>query len=148
MPLYFWIKALHFVGIVAWFAGLFYIFRLFVYHVREKDKDAVTRVFSEMESKLLRIITVPAGVFVLLTGSLLAWLMPGVLSKEWFWIKMIGVLVLHAYQALAIHVHRRFSRADYFLSERACRMLNELPTLCLLLNVAMAVLKPWGSTAI
>lgn len=142
MPIYFWIKALHIVGIVAWFAGLFYIFRLFVYHVRERDKEAVTRVFSEMERKLLRIITVPAGIFVILTGGALAWLMPGVLSTEWFWIKMVGVLVLHAYQALAVHVHRRFASGDYFLSEKACRVINEIPTLCLLLNVAMAVLKP------
>lgn len=142
--MYLGIKVVHLVSLVAWFAGLFYIFRLFVYHRREKGNEALCAVFSEMERKLLKIITLPASILTLLSGIGMLVLFPGWLSQPWFHVKMIGVLALFSYQALAIHTQRRFSRGDFFLSERSCRMINELPTVALILNVSMAVLKPWS----
>ena len=140
--MYLGIKALHIVSLVAWFAGLFYIFRLFVYHRREFQNAPLCSVFVEMERKLLRIITLPAGLLTLGSGIAMLALSPGWLSQRWFHVKMLGVIALFAYQGLAFHTLKRFSKGDFFLSEKACRIINEFPTIFLILNVSMAILKP------
>jgi len=74
--LYLSIKSLHIISMVAWFAGLFYIFRLFVYHVQKKDSQEVCTTFLIMEEKLLRIIMLPAMIFTLATGIFMIVLVP------------------------------------------------------------------------
>lgn len=140
--MYLGIKVLHVVSLVAWFAGLFYIFRLFVYHRRESQNASICAVFAEMERKLLKIITLPASLLTLASGIAMLALSPDWLSQRWFHIKMVGVIALYAYQWLAFYTQNCFSRGDFYLSERACRIINEFPTIFLILNVSMAVLKP------
>ena len=142
--MYLAIKAIHIVAIVAWFAGLFYIFRLFVYHRREYEFPAICAVFSEMERKLIRIIIVPASFLTLVSGIGMVALSPDWLHQSWLHVKIGGVVALLAYQKFGIQTQRRFSAGDFFLSERVCRSINEIPTLILILNVVMAVLKPWS----
>ena len=139
---YLWIKAFHIIFMVAWFAGLFYIFRLFVYHVKHKDRPEVVQVLNVMESKLLRIIMAPALFFTILLGSFLIVLNPAVLYAGWFHAKLTGVFFLILYHILAVMTHRQFARGNYWLSEKACRMINEIPTLCLFLVVILVVVKP------
>ena len=141
---YLHIKVLHLVAMVAWFAGLFYIFRLFVYHVKEKSSAHTAQTLSLMESKLLRIIMMPASIIVLLSGLTLAFLAAGTFSSPWFHAKMLGVVALFGYQHFAVRVQRRFAKEDYFLTEKQCRYINEVPTLLLIIIVSLVILKPWS----
>ena len=127
---------------VAWFAGLFYIFRLFVYHAKHRNNPELAAVYTVMEKKLLRIIMIPAMILTMVFGFLLIVLNPAVLRAGWFYGKLGGVAFLVAYQVLAVLTQERFSRGDYWLSEKACRIINEVPTLILVWIVILAVVKP------
>ena len=138
------IRAFHLIAVVAWYAGLFYIFRLFVYHVQNKKNADMARVFEVMEAKLLRIIMIPASVLTLASGLLLAYLLEGTWSSPWFHGKLLGVVFLFLYQGLAFRTHQRFTRSEFFLTETQCRWINEVPTILLIWIVTLAVLKPWS----
>lgn len=142
--LYLWVKAFHLIFMVAWFAGLFYIFRLFVYHRHFKDQENMTRAYATMERKLIYVIMHPAMLFTILLGVLLIAMNPSVLRAPWFHVKLLGVAGLIGYQIFAGIVAKRFARGDFFLSEKACRFINEVPTLLLFLIVIMVVVKPWS----
>jgi putative membrane protein len=141
--MYLEVKALHIITVVAWFAGLFYIFRLFVYHRKSHANEDVCAVLSIMERKLLRYICLPAMIAVLATGTILVALMPVFMTQKWFWIKIALVALLLAYQGLAELTYQRFSEGRFFLSEKECRFINEFPTLVLMGAVLLVVLKPF-----
>jgi len=128
---------------VAWFAGLFYIFRLFVYHRKYCEEPKLCEVYRIMEGKLLKIIMIPASILTLIFGLLMIGMQPGFLSQGWLWIKLAGVLGLYIYQWFSYQTYQRFSKKDFFLTERQCRMINEIPTLALFLIVIMVVIKPF-----
>lgn len=140
---YLTIKALHIIGVTAWFAGLFYIFRLYVYHVENSGTAAVAQVLTTMERRLYYAITWPAMVFALTMGGALLALNPGLLASGWFRVKLACLVPLFAYHFFAGHVRKRFARAEYFLTSRQCRFINEVPTLVLLAVVPLAVIKPF-----
>ena len=127
---------------VAWFAGLFYIFRLFVYHVKFQTEPKLAAAYELMERKLLYMIMHPAMLLTIIFGVWLIFLNPALLKQGWFHSKLSGVLVLIAYQIFAGVVRRKFSQGNFFLSERACRIINEVPTLLLIGIVIFAVTKP------
>lgn len=141
--LYLTVKSLHLIGVVSWFAGLFYIFRLFVYHVENKDKQDVASVLSVMERKLYCYITTPAMVFTLVMGIILLWMNPGLFQMGWFHAKLFGLVPLFVYHFYAGHVRGRFLQADYILSGKQCRLINEVPTAVLVVVVFLVVLKPF-----
>lgn len=136
------IKAMHLISLVSWFAGLFYIFRLYVYHRQHSTNESVTSVLHVMERRLLKAIIIPASLLTLGTGLTLVWIRSDVLSETWFWGKMTLVLFLFAYQGLAWRTCFRFRDGRYDLSEKACRIINELPTIVLIGAVFFVVLKP------
>lgn len=140
--LYLWLKAFHLIFMVAWFAGLFYIFRLFVYHAKFRDQENMRQAYRLMERKLLYMIMHPAMLLTLLLGILLISMNPPVLRAPWFHVKLACVGLLVAYQIFAGVVAKRFARGDFFLSERACRIINEVPTLMLIVIIIMVVVKP------
>ncbi len=142
MNAYLWIKSLHLISMVCWFAGLFYIFRLFVYHAKYKNKSDLAEAYSVMEGKLLAMIMHPALFLTVFSGSLLISLNPSVMRAGWFHAKLGAVFFLIAYHTLSVMTHRRFSRGDYWLSERACRIINEVPTIGLILIIILVVIKP------
>jgi protoporphyrinogen IX oxidase len=142
--LYLWLKAFHIIFMVAWFAGLFYIFRLFVYHAKYRDQDNMRQAYALMERKLLYVIMHPAMLLTLLLGILLIALNPAVLRAPWFHAKLLGVALLVGYQVFAGITAKRFARGDFFLSEKACRFINEVPTLLLIAIVILVVIKPWA----
>lgn len=139
--LYLTFKALHFVALVAWFAGMFYIWRLFVYHA-ETDSDAVRETLAVMEGKLYRIIMVPASVATLCFGLATISQVPTVLQSAWIWVKLGFVAGLFALQFLANRFRKRLAAGERFDSKRF-RMLNEVPTLILIVVVLLAVFKPF-----
>jgi putative membrane protein len=139
---YLWIKSLHVISLVAWFAGLFYIFRLFVYHVQNKGSLDMSRVFKTMELKLLRIIVLPASIATILTGTSLVWMEPLWLKQGWFHVKILFVIFLMIYQWVAFLTRKQFERDNFIFTERQCRIINEVPTIILAVVVLMVILKP------
>ena len=141
--LYLWLKSFHIVFVVTWFAGLFYIFRLFVYHAQHKDYEVIAAAYSTMERKLLYGIMHPSMFLTIVFGSLLAAMNPDILNQHWFHAKIGAVLVLVAYQIYAGIIQSRFARGNYCLSERACRWINEMPGILLVAIVLLVTFRPW-----
>lgn len=141
--LYHWFKMIHLIAMVAWFAGMFYIFRLFVYHVKHRDEPSVVATLITMEEKLLRIIMKPAMVVTFVFGFAMLYVKPVWFQYGWIWVKIVGVFGLVAYHFYALSIHRKMAQGQYPLTERACRFINEVPTLFLFLVVFLAVIKPF-----
>ena len=140
---YHWLRALHIIGIVTWFAGLFYIFRLYVYHVENHEKPEVTGLLATMERRLFRGICWPAMVFTVVFGVLLFAQMPEhYLRQPWFHIKGLGLAILLGYHFYAGKVRLDLARGRCTLTSRQCRLINEVPVVPLVLMVIMAVVKP------
>ena len=137
-----WLKALHLIAVVAWFAGLFYMFRLFVYHSENTGKPEVTDVLKSMAWRLYRVITTPALIATFVFGLGMIALNPAYLSLGWFQAKLVLVLGLAGYHGYVGSVRRRFAADDVYLTSRQCRIRNEIPTLFLIAIVLLAVLRP------
>lgn len=137
------LKSVHIISVIAWFAGLFYIFRLYVYHRQNSDNNEVSKIFSMMERRLLCFIITPASILTLLSGAGLITLNPAYLEQKWLWLKIFFVALLLTYQFLSWFTYRRFLKGQFILSEKQCRCINEWPTLVLIVVVCLVVLKPW-----
>lgn len=140
--MYLWIKAFHLIAMIAWFAGLFYIFRLFVYHVKYKNEPKLCEVYQVMEYKLLYVIMHPAMTVTLICGIWMLILNPALLQMHWLHAKLALVIALMAYQFFCGLTRRRFAKGDFFLSEKQCRMINEVPTLILIAVVILVIVRP------
>lgn len=138
-----YIKAFHIISMVAWFAGLFYLPRLFVYHSESSDLISTAR-FKQMERRLYYGITWPAG---LLTTSLGLWLlsynMHFYLTAGWMHAKIGLVLLLWAYHLSCGHYLRKFACDRNDKKSFFYRVFNELPTFFLLTIVLLVVVKPF-----
>lgn len=135
-----WIKAWHVVFMVTWFAGLFYLPRLFVYHASTSDGPGVLR-FRVMERRLFAIMTLGA----LLTAGFGIWLLainPGLLKTGWMQVKIALLALLIAYHAGCWRLVRDFAAGRNVRSHRWYRWFNEVPTLLLIAIVLLAVAKP------
>lgn len=136
------VKSLHLIGVIAWFAGLFYIFRLYVYHVENKDNPPVTQVLSVMERRLYRCITTPAMFFAVAMGVWLLILNPGLMREGWMHAKLLALVFLFGYHGYAGRVRRQLLEGVFPLTARQCRLINEVPTVILLIIVPLAIIKP------
>jgi putative membrane protein len=140
--LYLWLKALHIVSIVCWFAGLFYLPRLFVYHAMSEDSISRER-FQTMERKLYRGIMVPSMIATLAFGIGLVALNPALFSSGWLHAKLVLVVLLIGYHHVCGAQVRRFARNENTRSHVFYRWFNELPVLALLAIVILVVVKPF-----
>jgi protoporphyrinogen IX oxidase len=141
---YDWLRALHIIGVVTWFAGLFYIFRLYVYHVENRDKPELVATLEVMERRLYRGICWPAMIATTVFGLWLwssSW--RGYLALGWFHVKLTALLALFGYHFYSGKVRKDFAAGRIDLSSRQCRLINEVPTVLLLIIVIMAVVKPF-----
>lgn len=140
MTLYLVLKALHLISMVAWFAGLFYLPRLFVYHV---EKPEAAPVLSVMEYKLSRFIMLPAALGTFAFGLSMILISPEIMAMGWLHAKLGFVLLLVAYHA-SLELHRlNLATGRNTKSGRFFRMYNEVPTLILIAIIFLAVLKPF-----
>ena len=148
--MYFLFKSLHIIGFVSWFAGLFYLPRLFVYHVEGLKKRGVVagsemdQLFQHQERLLLRAIMNPAMIAAYVFGISMIVIDP-LLFKQGGWLhaKIAAVFALsgvHGYFAKSV---KSFGRGQYVGSPRYWRMMNEAPTLLMILIVVLAVVKPF-----
>lgn len=141
--IYPWVKSLHIMAVISWMAGLFYLPRLFVYHVEkaEKVQDAPA-IFQEMEEKLIRVIMRPAMVVSWVCGLLMV-LTPGIVdwAEIWPWTKgasVIGMTWFHHWLAMR---RKDFLEGRNRLTGRQYRMMNEVPTLLMVVIVLAVILK-------
>ena len=135
-----WIKALHIVFVVTWFAGLFYLPRLFIYHV-ESDNAAVRAQLKIMQRRLL-VITHIGAALALLFGIWMLVLAPAYLQQGWLHAKLALVVGLIAYHAYLVRMKNLFAQDRCPYSSRWLRVFNEVPALFLVAIVLLAVLKP------
>jgi len=135
-----WIKALHVIFMVTWFAGLFYLPRLFVYHVDCHDQTGHER-FLVMERKLFAIMTIGAA-FTTVFGVWLLLEMHWPLTELWLQIKLLLIAALFAYHVYCAVLVRRFRANSNPYSGVFYRWFNEFPALILIAVVLLAVLRP------
>ena len=141
--LYLWLKALHIIAVVCWFAGLFYLPRLFVYHAMSEDETSRER-FCTMERKLYRGIMLPSMIATLIFGIWLISLNPGYyFSQGWMHAKLALVVLLIAYHHICGAQLKRFARGENQRSHVFYRWFNEAPVLALLAIVILVVVKPF-----
>ncbi len=138
-----WVLALHIIFVIIWFAGLFYLPRLFVYHASCADQPGRDR-FKIMERKLY-VMTHIGAIGTLLMGSwlLMSYAWVAYASTGWLPIKLVMVLGLLAFHGYCGKLLRDFKDEKNILSERFYRLINEIPVLPLFVIVIMVVVKPF-----
>ena len=136
-----WLKAFHVVFVVTWFAGLFYLPRLFVYHAVTTDQISLER-FKIMERRLYIIMSIGALLAALFGIAMLA-AAPGYLQMGWLHAKLSLVLVLVGYHLWCRHLVQAFAEDHNTHSQRWYRWFNEAPSLLLIAIVILAVVKPF-----
>ncbi len=145
---YLWTKALHVVSVISWMAGLFYLPRLFVYHVEGLKKQGVVAasemdlLFQHQERLLLRAIMNPAMVATWVFGLALV-LTPGIVvwTDVWPWVKAGSVVAMTGFHMWLAGRRRDFEQGSNRLTGRQYRMMNEVPTVLMLLIVFSVILK-------
>ena len=138
-----WVKALHVIAVVAWMAGLFYLPRLFVYHAeRAKAGDEMDALFQTMERRLLKGIMNPAMIAAWIFGLALV-MTPGIVdwSLVWPWTKAGSVCLMTWFHIWLGQRRKEFAAGSNVLSGRRYRMMNEVPTLLLIIIVTSVIVK-------
>uniref|UniRef100_B8HTV0 Protoporphyrinogen IX oxidase n=1 Tax=Cyanothece sp. (strain PCC 7425 / ATCC 29141) TaxID=395961 RepID=B8HTV0_CYAP4 len=152
---YLWFKSFHIIGFVAWFAGLFYLPRLFVYHIEAEERPEAVRAvlkeeFSLMEKRLYKLIMNPAMIFTILMAIGLVWTEPEVLKQPWLHVKLVFVLLLVGFHHYCGSVMKKLAAGTCTITAIRMRQLNEVPTILLGLVVLLAIFKsnlPTSATA-
>lgn len=139
-----WVKAFHLMAVVTWFAALFYLPRLFVYHAMCEDQAGNER-FKIMERKLYRGIMTPSAVMVLLLGIwLMSYYTPDQLkAMHWLHAKLLLVLLLFGYHGMCGRILKQFAVNKNPRSHVFYRWFNEMPVLILVAVIILAVVKPF-----
>lgn len=141
-----WLKAFHIIGVVSWFAGLFYLPRLFVYHAQIQrgvvDDPVGNARFKVMERKLFGIMTI-GGVIAAVFGVAMIVAAPDYLLMRWLHLKLVLVLGLVAYHGACFAVVQQFAADGNARTERWYRIFNEVPALFLITIVILVVVKPF-----
>ncbi|MCP9850070.1 protoporphyrinogen oxidase HemJ [Cyanobium sp. Morenito 9A2] len=143
---YLWFKTLHIVGVVVWFAGLFYLVRLFIYHVEAEElaeplRGAFKAQYGLMERRLANIITTPGMAVALAMAVGLLALQPAWLHQSWMHAKLAVVVALLTYHAVCYRLMGQLGAGTCRWGAKQLRALNELPTLMLVLVVMLVVFK-------
>jgi len=139
MP-YLWLKAFHVMFVISWFAGIFYLPRLFVYHADTTDEPGHER-FKVMERRLYKLMNLAAALAVT-AGLGLLWLTPAWLSQRWLQGKLVLVIGLVVYHIWCGRLMSGFRDGGNRHSARWYRFFNEIPALLLIAIVALAIVKP------
>lgn len=143
---YYWFKAFHLIGIVVWFAGLFYLVRLFVYHAEaeqesEPARSILKKQYGIMEQRLYSIITTPGMILTVAMAIGLISTEPEILKSTWLHIKLAFVILLIGYHFFCKRIMRKLAEGECQWTGQQFRALNEAPTILLVLIVLLAVFK-------
>ena len=140
--MYEWIKALHVIAVISWMAGMLYLPRLFVYHCEAEIGSKQSDTFKVMERRLLKAIINPAMIVTWLAGLYLAW------SGHWFtagWLhaKLALVLAMSAVHGFFVRWVRDFANDRRPHNQKFFRIINEVPTVLMILIVVLVIVKPF-----
>lgn len=143
---YSYIKALHLIFVITWFAGLFYIPRLFIYHIEANEKSSpekeiLTTQFKLMARRLWQIITWPSAILATLFALWLLVLVPGWLQQPWMHVKLVFVALLIGYHLKTHQIYRELQHNTIRYTSRFMRIWNEGATFILFAIVFLAILK-------
>ncbi len=140
-----WIKSLHVISVISWMAGMFYLPRLFVYHVEKAAIGSeMSETFKIMERRLLRAIINPAMIATWVFGLMMVFT-PGVIdwSQIWPWVKAASVLIMSGFHGWLSARRKDFVRDENTRSGRTYRLANEIPTVLMFVIVFMVIIKPF-----
>jgi putative membrane protein len=140
--MYLWLKALHIIAVISWMAGMLYLPRLFVYHASAKAGSEQSETFKVMERRLLRFIMTPAMTVTWLVGLVLM-LKGQWLGATWFHIKFALVLAMTILHGLFSHWVNEFAHDRDRHTPKFFRIVNEIPTVLMIVIVILAVVKPF-----
>lgn len=141
---YEWLRALHIIAVISWMAGMLYLPRLFVYHVDAEKGSVQSETFKTMERRLLKYIMTPAMTVSWVFGLSMLLANPGMMSGAgWMHVKMLLVVLMSGVHGMfAAHV-RRFANDENVKDAKFFRILNEAPTILMIIIVIMAVVQPF-----
>jgi protoporphyrinogen IX oxidase len=140
--MYEWIKALHVIAVISWMAGMLYLPRLFVYHCEAEPGSRQSETFKVMERRLLKAIINPAMIVTWLAGLYLAW-KGGWYASPWFHAKFFLVLVLSGVHGAFSRFVKDFAADRNTRSQKFYRVINEVPTVMMILIVILVIVKPF-----
>jgi putative membrane protein len=143
---YSWFKAFHIIGIVVWFAGLFYLVRLFIYHVEANQEPEPARTilknqYQIMEKRLYNIITTPGMLLTVAMAIGLLTTEPEILKQTWLHVKLGFVTLLLGYHHYCKRLMKQLAKDECRWNSQQLRALNEAPSLMLVVIVLLAVFK-------
>ncbi len=141
--MYEWIKALHVIAVISWMAGMLYLPRLFVYHCEAERGSKQSETFKVMERRLLRAIVNPAMIVTWLAGLYLVWAGHWY-SAPWFHAKFLLVLILSGVHGFFARCVKDFAADENLRSQRLYRIINEVPTILMILIVVLVIVKPFS----
>lgn len=143
--MYLWVKAFHLIAVVTWFAALFYLPRLFVYHAMARDRgdDQAIDYFRVMQRKLYRGIMTPSMIAVIALGAWLLFLVPAHLGNGWLHVKLALVLLLVGYHHACLAYMKRLADGTCRKSQTFFRWFNEAPVIALVAIIVLAMVKPF-----
>ena len=140
---YYWLLSFHIISVISWMAGMFYLPRLFVYHTRLEKGSYASEMFKEMERKLMRIIINPAMTAAWIFGLALSFGQDSWSAGGWFYIKFVAVLLMSGFHGYLSKWRRAFEKDENKHPEKYFRMMNEVPTILMIIIVFMVFLKPF-----
>ena len=139
---YLWVKALHVIAVISWMAGMLYLPRLFIYHCDAEKGSKQSETFKVMERRLLRLIINPAMVMSWVLGLWLGWA-GGHFASPWFHAKLLFVVALSAVHGYFSAAVRSFAEDRNDKPPRHWRIINEVPTILMILIVILVIVKPF-----
>ena len=143
MNWYLLFKSLHLIAVVSWMAGLLYLPRIFVYHVENNEKKEATNIFEVMEKRLFFYIMRPAMILSWVFGLALIYLNGlEIFSQLWFQIKIVLMILLSAYNDYLGKCLAALKNSTNSRSAKFFRIINEIPTVILIIVVFLAIFKP------
>lgn len=137
-----WLKAFHIIAVICWFAALFYLPRLFVYHAMSDD-DISRERFKVMERKLYRGIATPSMIATIALGAVMIWNNPGYLAVGWMQLKLGFVVLIVFYHMLCLKHLKAFAEDRNTKNHVYFRWFNESPVIVLIIIVILATVKPF-----
>ena len=141
---YEWLRALHIIAVISWMAGMLYLPRLFVYHADAEVGSEKSETFKFMEWRLLKYITNPAMIVAWILGLLMIYANPGMLEGQgWLHVKLLMVFIMSAVHGVLSKQVKVFKRDENTKSAKYFRILNEVPTVLMIIIVIMAVVQPF-----
>ncbi len=142
MTMYLWIKAFHIIAVISWMAGMLYLPRLFVYHCAAEAGSVQAKTFEVMEHRLLSYIMTPAMGLTWILGVALM-LQGGWMTSGWLHAKLLLVLILSGMHGFLSRCARDFRTGRNTRSQEFYRIINEVPTVLMIVIVILVVVKPF-----